>query len=382
MSVEEKCSTHQRRRRALSVDEQCQLLARHGIKFEQCCREDAKHFLKDNTYFFKLKAFDNNFVRDDKGTYLNLDFAYLKDLSTIDFEFRVLILRMTGDIEHALRVRFNNLLSRVNEDGYQVIRDYEDEQAKYYEKNGRIYDSDSCYQQSVYTKGMIDKFLKDKPVWLFLETCAFSNLIRCYRSFLTHRRFQDVTYSLLYGVRLLRNAASHHNCLLIPSQEDIKRTEDLDKLLKVFLPDSKESAKTFKLAETDPLIHDFACVLIAHINLVQSIGMRSGVVKQIELFIKRMRRHYDWYHNSERVHDHLTQQFDSIELLLTRAIEFNQMRDDEVLSEYQKDLLRQPYRRPVRRGPRRASKRARERQQPPAQNVALYSAKGTELKQG
>ena len=71
---------------------------------------------------------------------------------------------MTGDIEHALRVRFNNLLSQVNEDGYQVIRDYEDEQAKYYEKNGRIYDSDSCYQQSVYTKGMIDKFLKDKPV--------------------------------------------------------------------------------------------------------------------------------------------------------------------------------------------------------------------------
>ena len=68
MSVEEKCSTHQRRRRALSVDEQCQLLARHGIKFEQCCREDAKHFLKDNTYFFKLKAFDNNFVRDDKGS--------------------------------------------------------------------------------------------------------------------------------------------------------------------------------------------------------------------------------------------------------------------------------------------------------------------------
>lgn len=169
--------------------------------FEQCCREDAKHFLKDNTYFFKLKAFDNNFVRDDKGTYLNLDFAYLKDLSTIDFEFRVLILRMTGDIEHALRVRFNNLLSQVNEDGYQVIRDYEDEQAKYYEKNGRIYDSDSCYQQSVYTKGMIDKFLKDKPVWLFWETCTFSNLIRCYRSFLTHRRFQDVTYSLLYGVR-------------------------------------------------------------------------------------------------------------------------------------------------------------------------------------
>ena len=83
----------------------------------------------------------------------NLDFAYLKDLSTIDFELRVLILRMTGDIEHALRIRFNNLLSQVDEDGYQVIRDYENEQAKYCKENGKSYDPDSSYQKSVYTKG-------------------------------------------------------------------------------------------------------------------------------------------------------------------------------------------------------------------------------------
>lgn len=129
-----------------------------------------------------------------------------------------------------------------------------------------------------------------------------------------------------------------HNCLLIPSRETIKRTEALDALLKAFLSDDEELAKTLKLADADPLIHDFACVLIAHINLVQSTGMRTGVAKQIEIFVKRMQRHCDWYHNQESVHDHLTQQFDAIELLLTRAVEFNRMRDEETLSECQRIL--------------------------------------------
>ena len=129
-----------------------------------------------------------------------------------------------------------------------------------------------------------------------------------------------------------------HNCLLIPSRETIKRTEALDVLLKAFLSDDEELAKTLKLVDADPLIHDFACVLIAHINLVQSTGMRTGVAKQIEIFVKRMQRHCDWYHNQESVHDHLTQQFDAIELLLTRAVEFNRMRDEETLSECQRIL--------------------------------------------
>ncbi len=66
--------------------------------------------------------------------------------------------------------------------------------------------------------------------------------------------------------------------------------------------------------------------------------MRTGVAKQIEIFVKRMQLHCDWYHNQESVHGHLTQQFDAIELLLTRAVEFNRMRDEETLSECQRIL--------------------------------------------
>lgn len=353
-------STPEHRRRAMTAEEQCDVMAQHGVTFQKCSREDAKRFLQDNTYFFKLKAFDNNFQHDANGVYRNLDFAYLQDLSTIDFELRVLILRMTGDIEHALRVRFNNLISRVNEDGYRVIRDYEQDQRAFYARNGKTYDPDGDYQKSIYTAGMINKYLGSKPIWLFWETCTLNNLIHCYQSFLRHRQFQDATYSLLYSVRLLRNAASHHNCLLIPPSEQVNPTEDLNVLLQQLLTSETELVNTtLQLAKTDPLIHDFACVLLAHANLVQSKGMRSHVAEQINGFLTRMQRHADWYRNPESGCDHLVRQMDAIQLLLTSIVEFNQKRDEGILTPIQQRILEQPNRKPVRHGRRRASRKAR-----------------------
>lgn len=344
----------------MTAEEQCNVMAQHGVTFQKCSREDAKRFLQDNTYFFKLKAFDNNFEHDSNGLYRNLDFAYLRDLSTIDFELRALILRMTGDIEHALRVRFNNLISRVNEDGYRVVRDYEQDQRAYCQQNGKSYNPDDAYQKSIYTTGMIDKYFGSKPIWLFWETCTLSNLIHCYRSFLQHRQFQDITYSLLYGVLLLRNAASHHNCLLIPPSEQVKATNVLNDLLQRLLTGETELVNTtLQLAKTDPLIHDFACVLLAHANLVNSKGIRSHVVDQINGFLARMERHMDWYRDPESGCGHLIQQLDAIRLLLTSIIKFNRKRDKGKLTGVQQRILEQPNRRPVRHGPRRASRKTR-----------------------
>ncbi|PWG60371.1 Abi family protein [Bifidobacterium catulorum] len=349
-----------RRRNAMTAEEQCNVMAQHGVTFQKCSREDAKRFLQDNTYFFKLKAFDNNFQHDANGVYRNLDFAYLQDLSTIDFELRVLILRMTGDIEHALRIRFNNLISRVNEDGYKVIRDYERDQRTFYARQGKTYDSDGNYQKSIYTAGMIDKYLDSKPIWLFWETCTLNNLIHCYRSFLRHRQFQDATYSLLYGVRLLRNAASHHNCLLIPPSEQVNQTEDLNVMLRRLLIDETELVETtLQLAKTDPLIHDFACVLLAHANLVKSRGMRSHVIEQIDGFLTRMQRHGEWYRDPESGCNHLVRRLDAIQLLLSSIVEFNRNRDAGTLTKTQQHILEQPNRKPVRHGRRRASRKAR-----------------------
>lgn len=331
-------------------------MSQHGITFEKCNKDAAKKFLLEHTYFFKLKAFDNNFIRDDNGIYRDLDFAYLQDLSIIDFRLRMLILRMTGDIEHALRIRFNRLIQRTNEDGYQVIKDYEAYESKFMQKQGRRFELTQIYNKSIYTEGMIDKYLKFSPVWLFWETCTLNDLIHCYHSFLSKHRFQDITYSLLYGVRLLRNASSHHNCLLIPNTKNVKPTEDLAPLLDALLSgkDRISVTRTKEAANKDPLIHDLACVLISHINLVESEEMRYNVESQITEFLNRMRIHRDWY-NENNTREELLHGFDNIELLLSNAVDFNRRRNNNMLSESDNSLLTKPNRKPVRHGRRRPS---------------------------
>ena len=344
---------------ALNTKEQCDLLESHGVEFKLCSKAEAESFLRNNTYFFKIKAFDKNFKRDQQGNYSKLDFAYLKDISTIDFKLRMLILRMTGDIEHALRIRFNNLISRVQEDGYQVIADYEKDQNLYYAKHGRSFVPEDDYKKSVYTEGMINKYLDQKPVWLFWETCTLNSLIRCYSSFLEHRKFYDMTYSLLYGVRLLRNAASHHNCLLIPPAATIKKTKVLDSLMPIFLAtDNPVREKTLYLAQSDPLIHDLSCILLSHINLVKSAGMRRYTDDQAASVLRRIDEHAAWYKDPQSGCDYLLDQFAAIKLLLSEYIKFNKQYDSGKLSETQLELKTEPTRKPVRHGRRRPSKKA------------------------
>ena len=66
-------------------------------------------------YYFKLKAYERNYDQyrstAKQGQYINLDFAYLKELSTLDMYLRKTILFMALDIEHALKVRLLSISS-------------------------------------------------------------------------------------------------------------------------------------------------------------------------------------------------------------------------------------------------------------------------------
>ena len=55
-----------------------------GIKFD-IVKEEAKIFLQNNNYYMKLASYRANYdKRKSNGEYINLDFAYLRELSTID----------------------------------------------------------------------------------------------------------------------------------------------------------------------------------------------------------------------------------------------------------------------------------------------------------
>lgn len=301
------------------VSRQIQVLKSHDVHFEECSEREARIHLSEKTYFFKLKAFDKKFGRDEQGRYSHLDFAYLKDVASIDFMIRRLVLQLTTDVEHALKVRFNSLLMRrTSEDGYSLVADFEKSQREYYKSKGKGYDLSSSFKRSAYTAAVIEKYGSRPPVWLLWETCSMNEVNAFYRFFLKRSGYRDTVFALLDGVRILRNAAAHNNCLLTAPAYEVNRTEVLDRCLEELLsgraPESR--AAVMSLSSSDPLVHDLACVLCSHINLVSSNSLTTQARIASSDLSERILRHMDWYRDPRNECAYLCSQLDAVRALL------------------------------------------------------------------
>ena len=94
-------------------------MEKRGITFNITSKKSAIHFLNEHNYYFKLAAYRANYDKYPmgqlKGKYINLDFAYLQELSTIDMHLRYLILKMCLDIEHQTKVLLIHDAFRISE---------------------------------------------------------------------------------------------------------------------------------------------------------------------------------------------------------------------------------------------------------------------------
>lgn len=92
-------------RTKFSVQEQIENLKCKNIKFNVVNEDDAILYLSYNTYYFKLKSFAKSFeYNETKKQYINLDFAYLVELSKLDMYLREYIIKISLDTEHFLKV--------------------------------------------------------------------------------------------------------------------------------------------------------------------------------------------------------------------------------------------------------------------------------------
>jgi len=172
----------------LTPKEQIEHLKKKGVKFNYISEDEAIKYLSDNNNYFKLRAYRKSFEKytegENKGKYIDLDFAMLKDLAIIDMRFRYTLLLMSLDIEHFEKVRLLKYISESSDDGYNIVDSYLSELKKteadtsndkmpYTSLMNEIHRN----KDSEYCGGMISKYDTHYPVWAFVEIIPFGSFI-------------------------------------------------------------------------------------------------------------------------------------------------------------------------------------------------------------
>ena len=286
-------------------------LKRKNIKFEKCSENDAIKYLTENNNYYNVTAYKNNFVKyqcgEFKGKYIDLDFAYLKDLSIIDYRTRLLLFKMIIDIEHYLKIRILNTIENIDEeDGYNIVNLYLEKDYNDLKFPKRVHDSirkkvSNEYYKKIFSKYDIDKDKKieNMPIWEFLEIITFGELVNFFEFYTKEYNLDDNKYVfILREVNKLRNAVAHNSCVLseLDKKDNLHRA---DTLIINYLKEcgiGKENRNN-KLANSR--IRQITYTLYMFNIIVSSEGVRNNVKHDItELFYGRIILNNKYYTNN------------------------------------------------------------------------------------
>lgn len=257
-----------------------------GIKFNIVSEDEAYTFLCESNYYFKLKAFSKNFQKyshpsQDRNKYVNLEFAYLKELSTLDAIFRKIVIKMVLDIEHFLKVQLIKDISENEDvDGYEIVDDYLTKI-----KPNLAYEIIEKNKNS-YTHDMVEKYKDHFAIWNLIEVISFGDFIDLYEYYYAYYNNSYDLKGKLLPVKWLRNAAAHNNCLinkLTPpySKNITPNMRVMNKISKIkYMPKRTRESKM-----KNPVIHDFVVMLDVYCSVIQSKPTLQYGLQELDEFI-------------------------------------------------------------------------------------------------
>jgi len=278
----------------LSIPAQIKDMRDAGITFDMVSEADAMRYLDTYTYYFRIKAYAKNYEKyistEKQGQYINLDFAYLVDLSEIDALFRDLVLRMSSNLEYYLKVKLLSDFNMTDEDGYDIVQQLFNMQP---ELKTKIEEEKSNTSTS---NELIAKYKDDWAIWNIIEVLSLGSLAELYTLFYNRNNIKNAYSVMIHPVRMLRNAAAHGNCLINrlrpPYSRALPPSYDLRSELMQCIGISKKSLDN-KLVQ--PLIHDFATLLFLYSRMVP-VSVKERIYSDInELFYVRIPLHKDYY---------------------------------------------------------------------------------------
>lgn len=298
----------------MKINEMIPYMKNKNIKFEKISDEEAEKYLMDNNNYYNVTAYKHNFERyfiDGKfvDKFIDLDFAYLKDLAIIDHRLRLVLFKMIIDIEHYLKIRILNLIENIKEEnGYRIVnmyleKDFNDEKFPKKVHNSIFKKVGSEYYHKIFSKYDMnkDKKLENIPVWEFQEIITFGELVNFYEFFAKEYQLKKELKNvfILREIVKLRNAVAHNTCVLSELNRKDNKYPPAYQIVQ-YLKDCGIGKETRYNKLSNSRVRQITYTLYMFNEIVTSNGIKKNVKEDINnLFFRRIINHKEYYNNNE-----------------------------------------------------------------------------------
>lgn len=269
-----------------------------GITFNIKSEEEAAVFLAKHNYFFRLKQYADFGKKTKSGKFTNVDFGQMVELSTVDMFLRKLILKMTLDFEHYLKVKIiNDSQENPADDGYAVVENFLETHNRVRHLIENLNNSTNFYNRQVF-----DKYKEKTSVWSIVEMLGFSDFIDFYAHYYQYFHLKCEYTPHFDSVRRLRNAAAHNTCMISNLKPQSWFKSDIEINFELLGANLEVGNGVISSCLKVPVLNDFAVMLSNYVKLISSPKIKEKTLEEMqEFFNGRMILHKDYFENVNEI---------------------------------------------------------------------------------
>ena len=269
-----------------------------GITFNLKSEEEAAVFLAKHNYFFRLKQYADFGEKTKSGKFINVDFGQMVELSTVDMFLRKLILKMTLDFEHYLKVKIiNDSQENPADDGYAVVESFLETHNRVRHLIENLNNSLNFYNRQVF-----EKYKETPSVWSIVEMLGFSDFIDFYAHYYQYFHLKCEYTPHFDSVRRLRNAAAHNTCMISNLKPQNWFKSDIEINFELLGAKLDVGNGVISSCLKVPVLNDFAVMLSNYVKLISSPKIKEKTLEEMqEFFNGRMILHKDYFKNVNEI---------------------------------------------------------------------------------
>ena len=251
-----------------------------GITFNIKSEEEVAVFLAKHNYFFRLKQYADFGEKTKSGKFINVDFGQMVELSTVDMFLRKLILKMTLDFEHYLKVKIiNDSQENPSDDGYAVVENFLETHNRVRHLIENLNNSSNFYNRQVF-----DKYKEKTSVWSIVEMLGFSDFIDFYAHYYQYFHLKCEYTPHFDSVRRLRNAAAHNTCMISNLKPQSWFKSDIEINFELLGANLEVGNGVISSCLKVPVLNDFAVMLSNYVKLISSPKIKEKLWKKCKNF--------------------------------------------------------------------------------------------------